>query len=171
MLWSLFDNPQNGGYASVRQVTTRDHIRRVPKQSPDLRGFFICTRIRLDRSAARIRYAQHMLNAARRGIEFDLTFEEWWEIWEPRWNERGRGTNQLGMCRTRDQGPYAAGNVRLDTPKGNAGDRVLMKRRPWFAEMKAGNSDGGFKSYSSRFSHPELALEIARGERDFEPYQ
>lgn len=128
----------------------------------------------MDRSTARQRYAQHKANAAVRGIEFDLTFDEWWEIWEPRFAERGRGKDQFGMCRTRDQGPYQAGNVRLDTPKGNAGDRVLMRRRPWQRYDTAGERHGaidgqGFKSYGSTFPRPDRALEMQQQEYEWIP--
>lgn len=124
----------------------------------------------MDRSSARLRYAQHKKNAAARGIEWEFTFEEWCEIWEPHWERRGHHKDQLGMCRTRDEGSYRPDNVRLDTPKGNAGDRVLMRRRTWFPQGQI-LEKAGFESYGSSFSSPEQALEIARGERYFEPYE
>lgn len=64
-------------------------------------------------------YHQHACNALRRGIDFDLTFAEWWAIWEPRYHERGRGVRGAQMCRSADQGPYAVGNVRIDTGAAN----------------------------------------------------
>lgn len=130
----------------------------------------------MERSSARARFAQHKARARARGIEFEFTFDEWWAIWEPRFFERGPRKGQLGMCRTRDQGAYRSGNVRLDTPKGNAGDRVLMRRHPWHAadpQVSRGTSyeTAIFKSHGSSFLPPDRALEVARGEEDFEPYQ
>ena len=95
--------------------------------------------------SARRDYAQHASSAKRRGIEFKLTFEEWWAIWEPQYAKRGVCVDELGMCRNRDEGPYAVGNVRLDTPKGNGADRSLVhkvKKAP-AAYLTARQSRGG----------------------------
>lgn len=126
----------------------------------------------MDRSEARQKYAQHKKNATERGIEFEFTFEEWCAIWEPHWERRGPHKDQLGMCRTRDQGPYKAGNIRLDTPKGNAGDRALMHRRPWMAASdhdKGIRQAGTFKSYGSAFARPDTALERQQEEYEWIP--
>ncbi|CAB3784412.1 hypothetical protein LMG28138_01804 [Pararobbsia alpina] len=61
-------------------------------------------------------------NAKERGIEWDMTFDEWWTIWEPYFHMRGRGTNDLCMARTGDMGSYKVGNVYLTTHLGNARD-------------------------------------------------
>jgi hypothetical protein len=73
-------------------------------------------------------YALHRSQAAGRGVEFDLTFDEWWEIWEPRWHLRGVRADQMQMCRTRDQGGYTPGNVRIDTQRANAVERGVSVR-------------------------------------------
>ncbi len=84
---------------------------------------------------AKLRYAQHKHSARERGIEFDLTLDEWWEIWEPHFANRGRATNQLQMCRTRDEGAYRSGNVRIATARENQAEReVTMTRRLHVAE-------------------------------------
>ena len=61
------------------------------------------------------RYKVHRHNAARRGIEFSLSFAQWWGIWKRsgRWNERGRGRGRYVMARKGDAGPYAVGNVKI----------------------------------------------------------
>ena len=122
----------------------------------------------MDRSAARLKYADHKRRAADRGIEFEFTFEEWCEIWEPHWDRRGVHKDQLGMCRTRDQGGYQPGNVRLDTPKGNAGDRALMRRRPWMANGEV-TARAGFVSYASKFPRPDVALALSQEEYEWIP--
>jgi len=67
------------------------------------------------------RFTEHKSNAKRDGKEFLLTFAEWWAIWEPHWE--GRGNGRLVMCRTGDVGPYAVGNVRIDTQANNSKER------------------------------------------------
>lgn len=85
---------------------------------------------------AKRKYAVHKAGAKRRGIDFDMTFEEWWQIWEPRFADRGPRRGNLVMCRRLDAGGYSVGNVRLDTPAGNAADRKAMNavRRQWAKE-------------------------------------
>lgn len=62
-------------------------------------------------------------NAKRRNIEWDLTFDEWWELWEPYFHMRGHGKNGLCMGRNGDAGPYKVGNVYITTNLGNLLDR------------------------------------------------
>jgi hypothetical protein len=73
-------------------------------------------------------YYQQAYNARQRGISFELTFEQWWGIWERWFHMRGRGKNALCMARQNDEGPYAIGNVYLTTNLGNALD-VKPERR------------------------------------------
>tara|TARA_R110000744_G_scaffold89570_1_gene174097 strand:+ start:316 stop:723 length:408 start_codon:yes stop_codon:yes gene_type:complete len=81
-----------------------------------------------NRKTPKARFVDHRINANRRGVEFLLTFEEWWAIWEPHWEGRGRGAGDLCMCRTNDEGPYAVGNVRIDTNTNNVKEaRALQK--------------------------------------------
>lgn len=66
-------------------------------------------------------------NARTRGVEFALTFDEWKELWiaSGKWGERGRGSEKYCMCRTGDTGPYAVGNVYIDTNHKNLSDGNL----------------------------------------------
>lgn len=64
------------------------------------------------------RYVGHKKNSRARGVEFLLTFDEWWCIWQPHWEGRGKG--KLVMCRDGDEGAYQVGNVRIDTQSNNA---------------------------------------------------
>lgn len=63
------------------------------------------------------RYLQHSENAKARGIEMRLSFEEWWELWSPHWEERGN--YRKVMCRKNDEGHYEKGNVFIDTHGSN----------------------------------------------------
>jgi hypothetical protein len=58
-------------------------------------------------------------NAKARGIEWEFTFAEWWAMWEPHWENRGCGIDQMVMCRTGDAGPYSPDNCRIDTVENN----------------------------------------------------
>ena len=126
----------------------------------------------MDRSSARLRYAQHKKNAAKRGVEFELSFEEWWAIWEPHWERRGTHKDQLGMCRTHDKGPYRVGNVRLDSPKGNAAERGMMQkcsRSYLYATGPVSKDLGSYHSYASEFMRPDQALELQQQEYEWIP--
>ena len=87
--------------------------------------------VKLYNASPRGRYQAHKLNARTRKIEFLLSFEEWWEIWKPHWEERGRGKGMYHMGRTNDTGPYAVGNVYLVKHEINCSEdkpRVQSKR-------------------------------------------
>ncbi|HDR8930452.1 TPA: hypothetical protein QDA84_000445 [Burkholderia vietnamiensis] len=62
---------------------------------------------------------QQRHSAVSRGISFDLTFLEWWSIWEPHYHLRGVRSGQMVMARNGDDGPYAVGNVSIKTARAN----------------------------------------------------
>lgn len=69
------------------------------------------------RATPKGKWIAHKDRALGAGIPFTLTFEQWWELWEPHWEERGIGGKV--MCRTADKGGYELGNVRIDTQANN----------------------------------------------------
>lgn len=75
-------------------------------------------------------------NAKEREIGFEITFDEWWTIWEPHYHLRGRGTNSLCMARQGDVGPYKVGNVYICTHLGNSRDyhRPIAEEKERLAE-------------------------------------
>jgi hypothetical protein len=73
------------------------------------------------------KYHVHKNGAKKRGIGFLLSFEEWWSIWEPFWDRRGRTKDSLVMCRYGDTGPYAKDNVYIDTYSNNSKLAVQLK--------------------------------------------
>ena len=70
------------------------------------------------------RYHQHKASAGKRGIEFLLTFEEWWDIWQAsgKWEQRGRRRDQYVMARLGDVGPYERHNIRICLVGENVGE-------------------------------------------------
>jgi hypothetical protein len=90
----------------------------------------------------RKKYSEHKSRAKRRGIAFEMTFQQWWAIWQDRYDDRGVLKHQLGMCRTRDEGGYSPGNVRLDTPKGNGADRSMVVRVKSVASVYRSSAGG-----------------------------
>ena len=73
-------------------------------------------------SSPKGRYASHKSNAKLRGIPFNITFEEWWSLWEPHWHQRGRSSDSYQMCRKGDKGAYEVGNVYMATLATNRRD-------------------------------------------------
>lgn len=78
-------------------------------------------------------YSKHKQNAARRGVEFLLSFDQWLGLWKKsgKWNKRGNRKGCFCMARHGDEGPYALGNVRIETWSGNTAERnrtVIVKR-------------------------------------------
>lgn len=66
-------------------------------------------------------YYQQMRNALTRGIGWEITFPEWWRVWQEsgHWDARGRGASNYCMSRERDEGPYRLGNVKIITNLDN----------------------------------------------------
>lgn len=125
------------------------------------------------KATPRMRYRQHKASAKQRGIEFDLTFDEWWEIWQPHYAQRGRGAGHLQMCRTGDVGPYAVGNVRIDTVEANQAEAKYS------SQAKAEIRDWGEARPDARFwvnerlhmfSKSPLKLMIQEEEAEEEDY-
>ena len=57
----------------------------------------------------------------QRGVEFNLTFEQWRDWWGDDFDNRGRKMLQLCMCRYGDTGPYELGNIYKATNAENKG--------------------------------------------------
>jgi hypothetical protein len=82
------------------------------------------------KATPKMRYHQHKASAKRRGIEFDMTFDEWWAIWEPHFDQRGPMRVDLQMCRNGDDGAYRPGNVHIATGERNMAEaKVSMATR------------------------------------------
>lgn len=55
------------------------------------------------------------VDANGKPIQFLLTFEDWWDIWQKsgKWAERGNKRQQYVMSRKKDLGPYDIDNVEI----------------------------------------------------------
>ena len=53
---------------------------------------------------------------SRDGVNFTMTFKEWWDCWERsgKWYQRGTKSGQYVMCRKNDEGDYCVGNVYIE---------------------------------------------------------
>lgn len=87
-------------------------------------------------SLAKKSYWSQKSSAKRRGIEFNLTFEQWWDLWKPFYQNRGRGIEQFVMCRKLDQGAYELGNVTIGTVKSNMHTRKVVTQNKRYAEIQ-----------------------------------
>lgn len=88
------------------------------------------------------RFHQHKMNTRDRTdalgnkIEFKLSFEEWWTIWEEsgHWQERGRCVGQYCMSRFNDIGHYEIGNVFIQLKCENS--KTMIGRGTWTEEER-----------------------------------
>ncbi|MGH8235425.1 MAG: hypothetical protein ACREXP_00195 [Steroidobacteraceae bacterium] len=70
------------------------------------------------------RFANHKQHARSRGVPFLLTFDEWWGLWAPYFDERGNDSpDAYVMSRHGDEGPYALGNVSIKRHRENVAER------------------------------------------------
>ena len=68
------------------------------------------------------KYVAHKASAKWRGVEFNLTFEQWMELWSPHLEERGIDSGSYQMCRFNDEGDYSVDNVYMATLAQNRYD-------------------------------------------------
>jgi len=80
-------------------------------------------------------YVLQKTSAASRGIEWDMTFPEWWSLWENsgKYVERGRG-KKYAMARYGDSGAYEIGNVYICTGVQNTADQYI-----WHPDRRSNN--------------------------------
>ena len=71
-------------------------------------------------------FNNHKNRAKQSGIPFNMAFDEWWSVWESHWESRRDG-QYLVMARTRDEGAYELGNVRIATQSENQLEAYEMR--------------------------------------------
>jgi hypothetical protein len=96
------------------------------------------------------RYKVHRTNAGLRGIEFKLTFDEWFSWWKAtgHYHERGREVGKYVMGRKGDQGAYELGNIECVQAQVNSTAAHEGKTRT--AETKARMSEAAKQMHKKR---------------------
>jgi hypothetical protein len=76
---------------------------------------------------------QRWMAVNRRNVQWDLTFEDWLDIWlqSGHLHERGKGIGKYCMARKNDAGPYAVGNVYITLHQQNNVDQHKFKTSGW----------------------------------------
>lgn len=116
------------------------------------------------RTTPKDRYQQHKRSSKIRGIEFTLTFEQWWGLWEPHWERRGQKSQDMCMCRKGDKGGYTWGNVRIATVKENQHERALEYRTTHAQRRSIYTTAHPLKHFGA------ASVEWARGRNAFAEY-
>jgi hypothetical protein len=78
----------------------------------------------IDLKDADSKYLQIMRRARDRGVDWQMSFEEWMTVWleSGHWLQRGKGRGRYNMSRINDTGPYAVDNVFIQLHEENARD-------------------------------------------------
>ena len=76
-------------------------------------------------------YIQHKAQCAQKGIGFDLTFEEWLDVWTKSGliRERGRTRNEAVMGRKDKTGSFTKDNVEIVRAWANMASRDFTSNR------------------------------------------
>jgi hypothetical protein len=74
-------------------------------------------------------YHKHRRGCGYRGIEFALTFEQWFEIWTKSGHLKDRGVPGYCMMRHGGKGAFAVGNVSIVSTSKAAGTSPGTKRK------------------------------------------
>jgi hypothetical protein len=123
------------------------------------------------RTPERKKYDDQKAKAKCRGIEFTLTFEEWWDIWQQsgKWAERGIRKGQYVMSRNADIGGYTLGNVKIQTVGDNNKEAFVTHRKPPMLgkhhseETRKKLSDGSPKYWAGKKRSPEDIAKMSKG--------
>lgn len=75
------------------------------------------------------KYRSQVYSSKRRGIEFNMSFPEWFKIWKDsgHLSERGKGKDEFVMARHMDSGAYEVGNVEIVSSSQNHKDAWKCK--------------------------------------------
>jgi hypothetical protein len=70
----------------------------------------------MDYEAAKLAYQNQRINAGKKRVPFDITFEQWCDIWAPHIHERGK----LQLQRIEKERGYVPGNLRIAPAPGRS---------------------------------------------------
>ncbi|WP_257757895.1 hypothetical protein [Burkholderia glumae] len=111
----------------------------------------------MSRAKYKIAFQIQRHGAARRGIGWELTFEQWLDWWGDDIERRGVHPGDLQMQRIADAGPYALGNIKKGTPRQNAQTRAAVLR-----------NRQGCEAVQKRHDRDERLIEQESGEKLFD---
>jgi hypothetical protein len=126
-------------YARIRQdgivLPPKPRKKDLPKMSKKY-GLPMDVVLHLRSMGATSAFTRQKQNAKNRGIEWGLTFSQWWDLWESsgKWDLRGKYKGGYVMGRHGDEGPYAVGNVVICTHRENVMERE--KHSPAFGRLQ-----------------------------------
>ncbi len=107
------------------------------------------------------KFRQQRSSAKARGVEWLMTFEEWWSVWEAsgKWHLRGHRDGEYVMGRHGDVGPYAKGNVSIILANEN---HAVQRGRSSGLPLGVSMTRRGYRAkrrnvYLGVFPTPELA--------------
>jgi len=66
-----------------------------------------------------LKFRKQRVYAKTRGIPWELSLYDWWNLWKDKWNNRGRNHGQYVMSRKGDTGPYSINNIKIVTNTEN----------------------------------------------------
>lgn len=122
---------RDGGVTPTRK---RRHLMKSAKREASYIARYGCTRdeytqLRQSEPIAHKAFREQRTNASARKVEWNLTFWEWWHIWQEsgKWEQRGRGAGQYCMCRHGDVGAYERGNVFIGEFSQNCSHNALKR--------------------------------------------
>ena len=102
----------------------------------------------IDAAKVRKAFEANRGDRLRRGVEWRLTFDQWWRLWESHWHERGNRRGQYVLARNGDCGAYELGNVRICTVSENIQEAGWTRREQRRSKMNW--SKPGFKAARER---------------------
>lgn len=87
-------------------------------------------------------------NADRFGVSWELSFAEWWKIWQDsgRWNERGRGKYVMG--RLKNDGPFSVENTVIMSQSEASKRSFILKPAKYRAELASARRSANVQQQS-----------------------
>ena len=83
------------------------------------------------RDPIRWKFNEQRSAARKRGVEWVMSFDEWWSIWQSsgQWANRGCRRGQYVMARRGDVGAYEFGNVEIVRHEANVAEGNRTRHR------------------------------------------
>lgn len=107
------------------------------------------------------KYHNHSASADQRGVPFNLTFEEWMDIWVSSGHLEDRGVTGYVMARFNDQGGYEVGNVEIQHHTKNISE---ASRRSCVGLWSYDDIDTAIVMFKKKYSIKHIAQHLKRTE-------